>query len=156
MCNVPPCCAPAPMASSIIADGACSLDMHHPHLSKFVPFAQQGTPIGITQVSGPRRCACLLQLAADPDAAGLCSMVFAPNASPLAGKQGSQLTSSKIGERLAAEAETSVSLAVQPASSAGEAFEVQARGELQLGLLIGAFHSCTCRMMLSLVWLSGV
>ena len=64
-------------------------------------------------------------------------MVFSPNASPLAGREGSQLTSSKIGERLAAEAETSVSLSVGPASASGEAFEVHARGELQLGLLIG-------------------
>ena len=64
-------------------------------------------------------------------------MVFSPNASPLAGREGSQLTSSKIGDRLAAEAETSVSLSVGPASASGEAFEVRARGELQLGLLIG-------------------
>jgi len=52
--------------------------------------------------------------------------------------EGSQLTGSKIGERLHAEAATSVSLRVLPAGAGGEAFEVQARGELQLGLLIGA------------------
>jgi len=65
-------------------------------------------------------------------------MVFSPNDSPLAGREGSQLTGSKIGERLHAEAATSVSLRVLPAGAGGEAFEVQARGELQLGLLIGA------------------
>lgn len=67
----------------------------------------------------------------------VCSMVFSPNASPLAGKEGQHLTSTKIGDRLYAEAETSVSLSVLPASGSGEAFEVRARGELQLGLLIG-------------------
>ncbi|CAL8470047.1 g9589 [Coccomyxa elongata] len=64
------------------------------------------------------------------------SMVFSPNDSPLAGREGTQLTGSKIGERLAAEAATSVSLRVVPVDGGGEAFEVQARGELQLGLLI--------------------
>ena len=66
-------------------------------------------------------------------------MVFSPNTSPLAGREGSQLTGTKIGERLAGEAETNVSLRVAPVEgSGGESFEVQARGELQLGLLIGA------------------
>lgn len=64
-------------------------------------------------------------------------MVFGPNDSPLAGREGSHLTGSKIGERLNAEAETSVSLRVLPVDGGGESFEVQARGELQLGLLIG-------------------
>ena len=75
-----------------------------------------------------------------------CSMVFSPNDSPLAGREGTQLTGSKIGERLANEAATSVSLRVI-VKGAGEAFEVQARGELQLGLLIGVFlpqmHCCS-------------
>ena len=64
-------------------------------------------------------------------------MVFSPNDSPLAGRDGSQLTGSKIGERLAAEASTSVSLHMLPLPRGGESFEVQARGELQLGLLMG-------------------
>ena len=66
-----------------------------------------------------------------------CSMVFSPNDSPLAGREGQHLTGSKIGERLAQEAATSVSLRIIPVKGGGEAFEVQARGELQLGLLIG-------------------
>lgn len=65
------------------------------------------------------------------------SMVFSPNTSPLAGREGSALTGSRIGERLLAEAEVNVSLRVTPIEGGGgEAFEVQARGELQLGLLI--------------------
>ena len=65
-------------------------------------------------------------------------MVFSPNDSPLAGRDGTQMTGSKIGERLLAEAATSVSLRVAPLPGGGESFEVQARGELQLGLLMGA------------------
>lgn len=42
-----------------------------------------------------------------------CSMVFSPNSSPLAGREGTHLTGSKIGERLKAEAATSVSLRVR-------------------------------------------
>ncbi len=71
-------------------------------------------------------------------------MIFGPNDSPLAGREGSHLTGSKIGERLNAEAETSVSLRVLPVDGGGESFEVQARGELQLGLLIG-----DCLLLLS-------
>ena len=41
-----------------------------------------------------------------------CSMVFSPNSSPLAGKEGQHLTAAKISERLQAEAATSVSLQV--------------------------------------------
>ena len=48
------------------------------------------------------------------------------------------MTGSKIGERLMAEASTSVNLKVTPLAGGGESFEVQARGELQLGLLMGA------------------
>ena len=73
-------------------------------------------------------------------------MVFSPNDSPLAGREGTHLTGSKIGERLHAEAATSVSLRVLPAGAGGEAFEVQARGELQLGLLIGATSAWVSRL----------
>ena len=72
-----------------------------------------------------------------------CSMVFSPNDSPLAGREGLHLTGSKIGERLAQEAATSVSLRIIPVKGGGEAFEVQARGELQLGLLIGGRLTCS-------------
>ncbi|KAG2485042.1 hypothetical protein HYH03_016141, partial [Edaphochlamys debaryana] len=64
------------------------------------------------------------------------AMVFGPNDSPLAGRAGKALTGRAIGERLQAEADTSVSLKVAPAEGAGERYEVQARGELQLGVLI--------------------
>ncbi|KAL9241148.1 hypothetical protein vseg_015290 [Gypsophila vaccaria] len=62
------------------------------------------------------------------------SMTFGVNDSPLAGKDGVHLTGGKIGERLMAEAETNLAINVIPGLS--ESFEVQGRGELQLGILI--------------------
>lgn len=63
-------------------------------------------------------------------------MTFSPNDSPLAGQEGSKMTSQLIWERLVREAETNVSLQVKRSDAAGEAFEVYGRGELQLGILI--------------------
>ncbi|KNA26008.1 hypothetical protein SOVF_001230 [Spinacia oleracea] len=62
------------------------------------------------------------------------SMTFGVNDSPLAGKDGTHLTGGKIGDRLMAEAETNLAINVIPTIS--ESFEVQGRGELQLGILI--------------------
>ncbi|KAG0455339.1 hypothetical protein HPP92_024631 [Vanilla planifolia] len=62
------------------------------------------------------------------------SMTFSVNDSPLAGRDGTHLTGGKIGDRLLAEAETNLAINVIPGAS--ESFEVQGRGELQLGILI--------------------
>ncbi|PNT08024.1 hypothetical protein POPTR_013G123700v4 [Populus trichocarpa] len=62
------------------------------------------------------------------------SMTFGVNDSPLAGRDGTHLTGGKIGDRLMAEAETNLAINVLPAI--GESYEVQGRGELQLGILI--------------------
>lgn len=62
------------------------------------------------------------------------SMTFGVNDSPLAGRDGTHLTGGKIGDRLLAEAETNLAINVIPAQS--ESYEVQGRGELQLGILI--------------------
>lgn len=62
------------------------------------------------------------------------SMTFGVNDSPLAGRDGVHLTGGKIGDRLMAEAETNLAINVIPGLS--ESFEVQGRGELQLGILI--------------------
>ncbi|CAI0553580.1 unnamed protein product [Linum tenue] len=62
------------------------------------------------------------------------SMTFGVNDSPLAGRDGTHLTGGKIGDRLMAEAETNLAINVLPA--VGESYEVQGRGELQLGILI--------------------
>ncbi|GAA0170962.1 translation elongation factor [Lithospermum erythrorhizon] len=62
------------------------------------------------------------------------SMTFGVNDSPLAGRDGDHLTGGKICNRLMAEAETNLAINVLPSMS--ESYEVQGRGELQLGILI--------------------
>lgn len=57
------------------------------------------------------------------------------NDSPLAGREGSKVTSRMIRDRLFAEAETNVAITVKEADGK-DAFEVGGRGELQLGVLI--------------------
>nr|CAD1823829.1 unnamed protein product [Ananas comosus var. bracteatus] len=63
------------------------------------------------------------------------SMTFGVNDSPLAGRDGTHLTGGKIGDRLMAEAETNLAINVLPGPMS-ESYEVQGRGELQLGILI--------------------
>ena len=63
------------------------------------------------------------------------SVTITVNDSPLAGREGSKVTSTLIRERLLAEAE--VNVAITFAESDGkDAFEIGGRGELQLGVLI--------------------
>ncbi len=57
------------------------------------------------------------------------------NDSPLAGQEGSKVTSRMIRDRLFSEAESNVAIKVKESDSK-EAFEVGGRGELQLGVLI--------------------
>jgi len=63
------------------------------------------------------------------------SITIAVNDSPLAGLEGSKVTSRMIRDRLMKEAEGNVSIRVTEADSK-DAFEVAGRGELQLGVLI--------------------
>jgi GTP-binding protein len=63
------------------------------------------------------------------------SMNFAVNDSPLAGREGSKVTSRMIRDRLFREAESNVAIKVTE-SSDKDSFEVAGRGELQLGVLI--------------------
>lgn len=62
-------------------------------------------------------------------------MSFAVNDSPLAGKEGSKVTSRVIRDRLLSEAEGNVALSVNETDNK-DSFEVAGRGELQLGVLI--------------------
>ena len=63
------------------------------------------------------------------------SVVFATNNSPLAGKEGKAASSSQLGERLRKEVDNNVALKMKVSENAGE-FEIFARGELQLGILV--------------------
>ena len=63
------------------------------------------------------------------------AMVFSASDSPLAGREGTQLTSRMIRARLAREAEGNVAIEVSGMAEDG-AFEVAGRGELQLAVLI--------------------
>ncbi|EAU81604.2 GTP-binding protein TypA [Coprinopsis cinerea okayama7 len=62
------------------------------------------------------------------------SVVLYPNDSPLAGQEGSKLTSQLIRDRIYKEAETNVALMVLPGPTS-ESLEVRGRGVLHLGVL---------------------
>ncbi|MBT5659627.1 MAG: translational GTPase TypA [Rhodospirillaceae bacterium] len=76
-----------------------------------------------------------IPIQADPVDPPTLSMLFSPNNSPLAGREGSKVTSRVIRDRLYREAEGNVALRVAETSD-GLGFEVSGRGELQLGVLI--------------------
>ncbi len=63
------------------------------------------------------------------------AITISVNDSPLAGREGSKVTSTMIRDRLMAEDEVNVAITVTPSAN-NEAFEVGGRGELQLGVLI--------------------
>ena len=63
------------------------------------------------------------------------SMRFAVNDSPMAGREGTKVTSRMIRDRLLREAESNVAVKVTEAADR-DSFEVAGRGELQLGVLI--------------------
>src|ERR1700681_3790173 len=63
------------------------------------------------------------------------AMTFSVNDSPLAGREGSKVTSRVIVERLRREAEGNVAIRVRE-SDDKDSLEVAGRGELQLGVLI--------------------
>jgi GTP-binding protein len=63
------------------------------------------------------------------------SMRFAVNDSPMAGREGTKVTSRMIRDRLERESESNVAIKVTE-SADKDSFEVAGRGELQLGVLI--------------------
>lgn len=63
------------------------------------------------------------------------AITVSPNNSPLAGTEGTKVTSRMILDRLQKEAEINVAITLR-VSDTGESFEIGGRGELQLGVLI--------------------
>jgi GTP-binding protein len=74
-------------------------------------------------------------LAADPIDPPTLAMTFSVNDGPLAGLEGTKVTSRMIAERLYREAEGNVAIRVRE-NAEKDAVEVAGRGELQLGVLI--------------------
>ena len=74
-------------------------------------------------------------IAAQPIDPPTLAMRFSVNDSPLAGREGSKVTTRIIRDRLLREAETNVAIRVTE-SEDKDSFEVAGRGELQLGVLI--------------------
>jgi GTP-binding protein len=72
---------------------------------------------------------------ADPIDPPTLAMIFSVNDSPLAGREGSKVTSRMIADRLKREAEGNVAIRVRETEDK-DAMEVAGRGELQLGVLI--------------------
>ncbi len=66
------------------------------------------------------------------------SITLGINTSPMAGREGSKVTARQLRDRLDAELIGNVSLRVRstPAACGSESWEVQGRGELQLGVLV--------------------
>ena len=75
-----------------------------------------------------------IALPSDPIDPPTLAMTFSVNDSPLAGREGTKVTSRMIGGRLFREAEGNVAIRVSE-SEEKDAFEVAGRGELQLGVL---------------------
>lgn len=63
------------------------------------------------------------------------AMTFGPNTSPLAGNDGTKVTSNLIKERLMKEIENNVTLSLRPAADV-DSIDVLGRGELQIGILV--------------------
>ncbi|CAE7350916.1 bipA [Symbiodinium sp. KB8] len=82
---------------------------------------------------------CTRPLFADPIDPPTLSMAFAVNDSPLAGREGTKLTSAQLQKRLYQEAIVNVAIDVEqapPMEGMSEAVAVSGRGELQLAVLI--------------------
>lgn len=75
------------------------------------------------------------------------SISFCVNDSPLAGKDGSVLTTQKLSDWLHGEAENNVSISVE--SGERDALEVKGRGELQLGIVIENLRREGCELAVS-------
>lgn len=86
----------------------------------------------ITSTSNPVPCA----IDTPPLNPPTLSMEFGANTGPLSGQEGTLISSSKVRERLFSETDNNVTLTVSTSETDAEKTVVNARGELQLGILI--------------------
>ena len=106
-----------------------------------VESAEAGDIIAIAGLTGPTVADTICEpsvsepIAAQPIDPPTLVMTFSVNDSPLAGREGTKVTSRMIRDRLMNEAEGNVAIRVRETET-GEAYEVAGRGELQLGVLI--------------------
>jgi GTP-binding protein len=101
-----------------------------------IQLAGLAKPLPTTTIAAPT---ITRPLYADPIDPPTMAMSFGVNDSPLAGRDGTRLTSGMIADRLLKEAQTNVALQVAPAATVEgmpEAMEVRCRGELQAATLI--------------------
>lgn len=129
-------------ANNLLAHGRISKILSFSGLERIsIDYAASGDIIAIAGIEsatvGDTVCAtevteALPSLPIDPPTL---TMMFSINDSPLAGIEGSKLTSRILGERLAREANSNIAIRVTESHSK-DSFEVAGRGELQLGILI--------------------
>jgi GTP-binding protein len=106
-----------------------------------VDSAEAGDIVAIAGLTGPTVADTICDpsvtepIAAQPIDPPTLVMTFSVNDSPLAGREGTKVTSRMIRDRLMNEAEGNVAIRVRETET-GEAYEVAGRGELQLGVLI--------------------
>ena len=107
-----------PVAEAEAGDIICIAGLENASVSDTIGDLSINTPIASTPVDPPTM-----------------AITIAVNDSPLAGREGTKVTSRLIAARLFAEAETNVAISVKE-TDGKDAFEVGGRGELQLGVLI--------------------
>lgn len=130
------------LSGQVIDQGRLTKIMVHRHLSReSIETASVGDIISIAGLSKATVtntiCApeVIEPISAQPIDPSTMTMTFAVNDSPLAGQDGDKVTSRLIRDRLLKEAEANIAIQVRETQD-GDAFEVAARGELQLAVLI--------------------
>ena len=108
----------APVNEAEAGDIVCIAGLEKASVADTICDISVNTPIASTPVDPPTM-----------------AITISVNDSPLAGKEGTKVTSRLIADRLYAEAETNVAISVKE-TEGKDAFEVGGRGELQLGVLI--------------------
>ncbi|KCV68208.1 GTP-binding protein [Fonticula alba] len=113
--------------------GVDRLEIEEAHAGDIVMICGLSKPLVTNTVASPSVTVPLDVIPIDPPTV---SMMFSPNDSPFNGREGKSITSAQLLERLQHEMEHNVSIRVGPHPTRSDSFEVQGRGEMQLGVLI--------------------